>query len=157
MTEVELLIQEFNKCYVPYKVAVYLCGCSYIHIKDEEKRTLINHVFCPEHKMGKDYILLWCNACGVALKAIPRAGYRQKWCAGCAKDYLKKYNQKVWQEKYGKKHKSIHAPKKSRMSDERKAGLIAKYRYRVFLKSLDRELPVVETPILDGWVNEAIL
>jgi len=151
MTDVELLIQEYNKRYVPYKVAVYVCGCSYIHIQDKEKRILKKHNFCPEHKRGKKYILLWCNACGVPIKAIPRAGYRQKWCASCAKVYIKHYNRMVWQERYGKKHKTIYVPKKATSKEKERA--VNKGKYRRFLKGLDRRLPVVETPVLDRLTN----
>lgn len=150
MTEVEELKKEYNKCHVPYKVAVYICGCSYIHIQDEERRILTKHAFCPEHKRGKKYILLWCNACGIPIKAIPRAGYRQKWCASCGKEYIKHYNRLTWQEKYGKKFKTVYVPKEKSSEKERS---VQKGRYRRFLRSLNRELPVVETPVLDKFIE----
>ncbi|MBW2178794.1 MAG: hypothetical protein JRG81_00235 [Deltaproteobacteria bacterium] len=154
MTDVELLIQEYRKCHIPYKVVVYLCGCKYIYITDKENRILENHSFCPDHEVGKKYMLLWCDACGVALRVIPRAGYRQKWCVACAKDYLKQYNQKMWQEKHGKKNKKVLVPIAQRLLALKKEKSMDKYRYRMFLKSLGRLLPVVETPILDKLIHE---
>ena len=154
MTEVEKLIQEYAKCYVPYKVAVYLCGCKYIHIEDEEKQVLKEYSFCPEHKVGKDHMILWCETCGLTIKAIPRAGHRQKRCPVCAKAYLKEYNKRVWYEKYGKKEKSPIIKKKREEIESKKYERLAKYRYRKFLGGLGQRLPVVETPMLDKYLRK---
>ena len=65
------------------KIIVFKCGCKLMWKKGTERK----HKVCPDHKRPVKAYVLWCEMCQIKITAIPRAGYRQKRCAGCSKSH----------------------------------------------------------------------
>ena len=149
---------KWTKHYVPFKVMVYLCGCSYILITDKEKQILKKHSFCPVHKKSKRYILLWCETCGLRIEAVPHAGSRQKRCNECSGPFLLEYNRTVFRLKYVGRYKTKRKIQKSELQEFNEEEDLNNYILYLALaraiKSMKRDLPKVETPILDKYLKE---
>jgi len=128
-----------------FKVILYSCGCSYIFIKDPEKRIMENSRLCPTCGSLKSHITLWCEICGLKITAVPRVGIRQKRCPECSRR-LNIQNVKANWQKHKKKYN-----KKRRVKGVNHFAEIAKKTgaLKRLYRRMSIELPVVETPVLD--------
>lgn len=151
--------EKWTKHHVPYKIDIYMCGCSYVFIADPDRRTLTKHCFCPVHKVGKKYTILWCEVCGLKIKTKPKAGHRQKRCYDCGKAFLLEYNRINFKLKYAKKfNKRQRIKKKTELQEFNEENItykdVAYLALARAIKSMKVDLPVVETPILDKYLKE---
>jgi len=130
--------EKWTKHHVPYKVVKYLCGCKYVFPIDKESLIIGNHTFCPKHRKAKEYVVLWCESCGVKVKAKPQAGYRQKRCLNCTGEFLKEYNRLNWVPEYAKnkKRQQIAKSELQEINDEEELKDITYLAVARFIKSL---------------------
>jgi len=140
-----------------FKVITYRCGCKYIFITNPEKQTLKDHKFCPIHGKLKKHVMLWCQDCGVELiETGLLAWQRKKRCLECAKlDQRKrtKENWRKWAKEYNIKRRT---PKtKERYFNAALENACKETAFKKLYRSMDRVLPVVETPMLDRWISES--
>ena len=67
-----------------YKVIKFRCGCKMIFILDPEK-AILKRGRCPIHWKDQEYIILWCQDCGVEIKTSPQGGHSRRTCVPCGK------------------------------------------------------------------------
>ena len=125
-----------------FKIVEYHCGC-----RREFTDAMPRPKICPEHRSTQKMVTLWCTDCGVELEVIPLAGRRER-CNDCSAYKNKQAVRLFQQRKYNKKHdiKDEAMPETLGEKDERLLN-------ECFSSWL---LPVVETPILERWLNEMV-
>ena len=149
---------KWTKHNVPYKVMKYACGCSYIFLTDEKCMPIGNHSICPEHRKVKTWVILWCETCGLEIKAKPQSGYRQKRCIPCAGEFLKEYNRLNFKSKYAGRYGNKPKEQKTELQEEKEKDQSLEDTHYLavarFIKTIKQDLPVFETPILDSYTIE---
>jgi len=141
-----------------YKIIKYNCGCKYVFITDLEKRILKDYKFCPKHRKLIKHFVLYCEDCSLRMTETGKLAWqRKKRCLKCAKSNQKKRTKANWNEK-AKKYNAKR--RKSTINTKAKYQNIAlnTAKKRIALeklyKSMNRILPVIETPILDRFLTK---
>jgi len=138
-----------------FKIIYYRCGCKYIFIIDKEKRIFKNYTLCPTHEHLISRVVLWCKDCGLKItETEARTWQRKKRCLPCRD--LKNLNRTKanWALKKARNNLKTQTCMPEVNPKERLALLSLnskKISLRKLYRAMDRVLPVVETPILDGW------
>lgn len=134
-----------------YKIIHYRCNHKFIYITEESKRILINHSVCPECGAPKIKVILFCQDCGLKITEIGLLAWqRKKRCLECVKADQKKRTKENWR----KKAKKYNIKRRGKIVKDidyfamKKQGAL-----RRLYRSMDRALPIVETPILDRYTG----
>jgi len=131
-----------------FKIVKYHCGCRRVFtdvmpLKEIYQRPRI----CPEHQAIQKIVTLWCKDCGIKLKVIPLAGRRER-CNDCSA-YKNKLAVRLCQQR---KHNEKHG-----IEDEAMPETLEEKDERLLNECFSSwSLPVVETPILESWLNEMV-